>query len=290
MTSPNDQERASAASFALADIERQQAFVTQRLGGLARLTPVVAVVLALSAASLAHRNDALFVVVQVVYLAAFIPLVGTPVRSGVLPREGRRSLRLVFALGLVLVSVPPLAMLGPWWTAIVAGGGAGVAVVVLSRWRRTAIVREAHSLAGVDDNRQGALAGRIAAAPAVIVIAVLCVGALTAASPDRVIRSAGTLAYFLGLGVLLVTTQRIGVLPPGLRVGLFRKAMFLAVALIIPVMMTMFFTSLRGNWWVAGCCALTAMLASATVLRWQRHILRDQARAASPPTPDSANG
>jgi hypothetical protein len=251
---------------------------------------VVAVVLALAAASLAYRNMALFVVVQVVYLAAFIPLVGTPVRTGVIPREGRHSLRLVFALCVLLLSVPSLAMLGPWWTAIVAGSGAGVAVVVLSRWRLAATLHEARSPAVVECSRRGALASRIAAVPAVIVIAVLCAGALTVASPDRVIRSAGALAYFLGLGILLVMTQRIGVLSPELRVGLFSKAMFFAVALIIPVVPAGVFTSLRGNWWVASCCALVAMLASATVLRWQRHILRCQARAASPPTLDGANG
>ena len=289
MTGSDDRERALAAS-ALADVERQQLFVTQRLGGAAWLPPVVAVVLALAAASLAYRNDALLVVVQVVYLAAFIPLVGTSVRAGVIAREGRRSLRLVFALGILLVSVPPLAMLGPWWTAIVAGAVAGVAVVVLSRWRLAATVREARSPAVVDDHRQGALASRIVAVPAVIVIAVLGAGALTAASPDRVIRSAGTLAYFLGLGVLLVMTQQIGELPPKLRAGLVPKALFLGVALIIPVLLTGFFTSLRGNWWAASCCALAAMLAAATVLRWQRHILRYQARPPSPATLDGAHG
>ena len=297
MTSPDDRKRASAASDALADIERQQLFVTQRVSGVAWLPPVVAVVLALAAASLAFRNDALFVVVVVVYLAALIPLVGAPVGSGVIPREGRKSLRAVYVLCLVLVSVPPLAMLGPWWTAPVAGAGAGVAVVVWSRWRRAATWQEARSPAGEGDSRQGPLAIRIAAVPAVVVIAALGAGALTAASPDRVISSAGVLAYFLGLGALLVMTQRIGELPPELRVGLVRKVLFFGAALIIPVMATMFFTSLRGNWWVASCGALVAMLAATIVVRWQRHILRHQARilrhqarAARPTTLDGANG
>lgn len=295
MTSPDDQERASAASAALADIERQQLYVTQRLGGVAWLPPVVAVVLALAAASLAYRNDALFVVVVVVYLAAFVPLMGTPVRTGVIPREGRQSLRPVFALGVLLVSVPPLAMLGPWWTAIMAGAGAGVAVVVLSRWRLAATLHEARNPAPVEDSHRYAavkdrITDRIAAVPAVVVLAVICAGALTAESPDRVISSAGMLAYFLGLGALLVRQQRIGVLPPELSVGLGRKILFFSFLLTAPVMGTMSNTSLRGNWWVAGGCALVVTLTAATVLRWQRHILSQREREPSPPPLDGANG
>src|SRR5680860_999945 len=152
------------AAAALAEIEDQQRFVTQRLGGFSWLPPVVAVVLALAAASLAYRNGVLgygdrirqmnvrFVAVQVIYLAAFIPLVGTPVRTGVIPREGRQSRRYVFALCVVLLSVPQLAMLGPWWMAIVAGVGAGAAVLVLSRWRLAATLREARRSPLVDDD------------------------------------------------------------------------------------------------------------------------------------------
>src|SRR5665647_2287000 len=96
MVDPDDRQRARAAA-ALADIEQQRLFVSQRLGGFSWLAPVVAVVLALAAASLAYRNgahgygermrqmDVRFVVVQVIYLAAFIPLVGTPVRTGLIP-------------------------------------------------------------------------------------------------------------------------------------------------------------------------------------------------------------
>ena len=291
MTAPDDQERASAASAALADIERQQLFVTQRLGGFTWLPPVVAVVLALAAASLAYRNDVLFIVVVVIYLAAFIPLVGTPVRAGVIPREGRKSLGPVYALCFVLLSVPPLAMLGPWWTALVAGAGAGVAVVALSRWRLAVALREARSPVPVDDKRRSAVTDRIVAVPAAVVVAVMGAGALATASPHRGIGAAGVLAYYLfGLGSLYVRQQRIGVLPPELRVGLVRKALLFGVVLIFPVLATSFFTSLRGNWLAASCCALLAMLAAATILRWQRHILRDQERAASPSSPDGANG
>src|SRR5665647_3492724 len=93
MVDPDDRQRARAAA-ALADIEQQRLFVSQRLGGFSWLAPVVAVVLALAAASLAYRNgaqgygermrqmDVRFVVVQVIYLAAFIPLVGTPFEPG----------------------------------------------------------------------------------------------------------------------------------------------------------------------------------------------------------------
>jgi hypothetical protein len=291
MTSPDDRERALAASAALADIEEQQLYVTQRLGGFTWLHPVVAVVLALAAASLAFRNDALFVVVQAVYLAAVIPLLGVPVGRGVIPREGRQSRRPVAALCFLLVFVPPLAMLGPWWTAIVAGACAGVAVVVLSRWRLAATLREARSLAHVDENpRYAAVTDRVVAVPEMVVIAVICAGALTAESPHRGIASAGLLAYFLGIGSLFVRQHRIGVLPPELSVGLVRKALFFGFLLIAPVLGTMIFTGLRGNWWVAGGCALVVAVSAAIVLRWQRHLLSKQARAAGPPPVDGANG
>jgi hypothetical protein len=309
MVDPDDRQRASAAAAALADIEQQQLFVTQRLGGFSWLAPVVAVVLALAAASLAYRTgaqgygdrmrqmDVRFVVVQVIYLAAFIPLVGTPVRTGVIPRDGRQRRRHVFALCVVLVLVPQLAMLGPWWTAIGAGAGAGVAVVVLSRWRLAATLREARRPPLVDHDGQHPVTDRIVAVPAVVVIAVMCAGVLASASPDRVFRTVGSLAYFLGIGSLFVVQQRIfvaqqriGVLPPELRAGLVGKALLFGVALWIPVMLTMFFTSLRGNWWVASCCALAAVLTVSTIYRWQHNILRHQARAAGPTPLEGAHG
>ena len=196
----------------------------------------------------------------------------------------------MFAIAIVLVSVPPLAMLGPWWTAIVAGAGAGVAVVTLSRWRLTTTRHEARSPANVDDSpRYAAVTDRIVAVPAVVVVAVICASALTAQSPDRMIGGAGMLAYFLGLGSLVVRQQRIGVLPPELSVGLVRKALFFGFLLTAPVLGTMSNTTWRGNWWVASGCALVVALAAATVLRWQRHILRRQARVAVPPPLDAAN-
>jgi hypothetical protein len=300
MVDPDGRQRARAAA-ALAEIEDQQRFVTQRLGGFSWLPPVVAVVLAVAAASLAYRNgvlgygdrmrqmDVWFVVVQVIYLAAFIPLVGTPVRTGVIPREGRQSRRYVFALCVVLLSVPQLAMLGPWWVAIVAGVGAGVAVLVLSRWRLAATLREARRPL-VNDEGQHRVTDRIVAVPAVVVIAVMCAGVLASASPDRVLRAVGTLAYFLGIGTLFVVQQRIGALPTELRAGLVGKALLFGVALWIPVMITTFFTSLRGNWWVATCCALAAVLTVATIHRWQHNILRHQARAAGPTPLEGAHG
>jgi len=301
MVDPDDRQRARAAA-ALAEIEDQQRFVTQRLGGFSWLAPVVAVVLALAAASLAYRNgaqgygermrqmDVRFVVVQVIYLAAFIPLVGTPVRTGVIPRDGRQSRRYVFALCVVLVLVPQLAMLGPWWTAIVAGAGAGVAVVVLSRWRLAATLREARRPPLVNDDGQHPVTDRVVAVPGVVVIAVMCAGVLASASPDRVLRGVGTLAYFLGIGSLFVVQQRIGVLTPELRAGLVGKALFFGVALWIPVMLTTVFASLRGNWWVASGCALAAVLTVSTIYRWQHNILRHQARAAGPTPREGAHG
>src|SRR5665647_1167635 len=220
MVDPDDRQRARAAA-ALADIEDQQRFVTQRLVGFSLLAPVVAVVLAVAAASLAYRNgvlgygdrmrhmDVRFVVVQVIYLAAFIPLVGTPVRIGVIPREGRQSRRYVFALCVVLLSVPQLAMLGPWWTAIVAGAGAGVAVVVLSRWRLAATLHEARRPPLVDDDEEHRVTHLVVSIPAVVVIAVMCAGVLASASPDRLLRAVGGFAYFLGIGSLFVVQQRI---------------------------------------------------------------------------------
>lgn len=302
MVDPDDRQRASAAAAALADIEQQRLFVWQRLGGFSWLAPVVAVVLALAAASLAYRNgaqgygermrqmDVRFVVVQVIYLAAFIPLVGTPVRTGVIPRDGRQRRRHVSALSVVLVFVPQLAILGPWWTAIVAGAGAGVAVVVLSRWRLAATLREARRPPLVDDDGQHPVADRIVAVPAVVLIAVMCAGVLASASPDRVLRGVGSLAYFLGIGSLFVVQQRIGVLTPELRAGLVGKALFFGVALWIPVMLTTVFASLRGNWWVASCCALAAVLTVSTIYRWQHNILRHQARAAGPTPLEGAHG
>jgi hypothetical protein len=302
MVDPDDRQRASAAAAALADIERQQLFVTQRLGGFSWLAPLVAVVLALAAASLAYRNgaqgygermrqmDVRFVVVQVIYLAAFIPLVGTPVRTGVIPRDGRQRRRHVFALCVVLVLVPQLAMLGPWWTAIVAGAGAGVAVVVLSRLRLAATLREARRPPLVDDDGQHPVADRIVAVPAVVVIAVMCASVLASASPDRVLGGVGSLAYFLGIASLFVVQQRIGVLPPELRAGFVRKALLFGVALWIPVMLTTVFASLRGNWWVASCCALAVVLTVATIYRWQHNVLRHQARAAGPTPLEGAHG
>lgn len=302
MVDADDRQRASAAAAALADIARQQLFVTRRLGGFSWLPPVVAVVLALAAASLAYRNgvngygermrqmNVRLVVVQLIYLAAFIPLIGTPVRTGVIPREGRQSRRPVLALCVVLLSVPQLAMLGPWWTAIVAGAGAGVAVIVLSRWRRAATLREARRPPLVDDGGQHPIADRIVAVPASVVIAVMCAGVLATVSPDRVLRGVGTLAYFLGVGSLFVVQQRIGVLPPELRAGLVRKALFFGVALCVPVMLTTFFPSLRGNWWVASCCALGAVLTAATIYRWQHNILRHQGRAAGPTPLEGVHG
>ena len=301
MVDPDDRQRARAAA-ALAEIEDQQRFVTHRLGGFSWLPTMVAVVLAVAAASLAYRNgvlgygdrmrqmDVRFVVVQVIYLAAFIPLVGTPVRTGLIPREGRQSRRYVFALCVVLLSVPQLAMLGPWWMAIVAGVGAGVAVVVLSRWRVAASVCEARRPPLVNDDGQHPVTDRVVAVPAVVVIAVMCAGVLASTSPDRVLRTVGTLAYFLGIGSLFVVQQRIGVLTPELRAGLVRKALLFGVALWIPVMLTTFFTSLRGNWWVASCCALVAVLTVATIYRWQHNILRHQARAAGPTPLEGAHG
>jgi hypothetical protein len=291
MTSPHDRERASAASAALADIERQQLFITGRLSEFARLPSVVAVVLALAAASLAYRNIVLFVVVQVIYMAALVPLVGAPLRSGVIPRESRQGLRLVFVLCVVLLSVPQLAMLGPWWTAIVAGAGAGVAVVVLSRWRLAATLREARRPALVEADQQHVVSDRIATVPTAIVIAVMCAGTLACASPDRVLTSMGVLAYFLGAVSLFVRRRPEGLpLPTELRPGLVVKALLLGFALVIPVTLTMFFTSLRGNWWVASCCAVATALTVTAIRRWQHDILRQQARAASPPPLDGANG
>jgi hypothetical protein len=301
MVDPDDRQRARAAA-ALADIEDQQRFVTQRLGGFSWLPPVVAVVLAMAAASLAYRNgvlgygdrmrqmDVRFVVVQVIYLAAFIPLVGTPVRTGVIPREGRQGRRYVFALCVVLLAVPQLAMLGPWWMAIVAGVGAGVAVIVLSRWRLAATLREARRPPLVNDDGQHRVTDRIVSIPAVVVIAVMCAGVLGSASPERVLRTVGGFVYFLGIGSLFVVQQRIGVLPPELRAGFARKALFFGFALWIPVMLNMFFTSLRGNWWVASCCALAAALTVAAIYRWQHNILGHQARAAGPTPREGAHG
>ena len=301
MADPDDLQRARAAA-ALAEIEDQQRFVTQRLGAFSWLSPVVAVVLAVAAVSLAYRNgvldygvamrqmDVRFVVVQVIYLAAFIPLVGTPVRTGIIPREGRQSSRYVFALCVILLSVPQLAMLGPWWTAIVAGIGAGVAVIVLSRWRLAATLREARRPPAVDHDGQHRVTNRIVSIPAVVVIAVMCAGVLASASPDRVLRPVGGFAYFLGIGSLFVAQQRIGVLPPELRAGFVGKALLFGVALWIPVMLTTFFTSLRGNWWVASCCALAVALTVATIYRWQHNILRHQASAAGPNPREGAHG
>jgi hypothetical protein len=301
MADPDDRQRARAAA-ALAEIEDQQRFVTQRLAGFSWLPPVVAVVLAVAVASLAYRNgvlgygdrmrqmDVRFVVVQVIYLTAFIPLVGTPVRTGVIPREGRQSRRYVFALCVVLLSVPQLAMLGPWWTAIVAGVGAGVAVIVLSRWRLAATLREARRPPLVDDDEEHRVTDRIVSIPAVVVIAVMCAGVLASASPDRVLRTVGGFAYFLGIGSLFVVQQRIGVLPPELRAGLAGNALIFGVALWIPVMLSTFFTSLRGNWWVASCCALVAVLTVATIHRWQHNVLRHQARAAGPTPREGVHG
>ncbi len=301
MVDPDDRQRASAAEAALADIERQQVFVTQRLGVFVLPPPVVAVVLAIAAASLAYRNGVLFVVVLVIYLAAFIPLLGTPIRAGVIPREGRQSRRPVFALCVVLLSVPSLAMLGPWWTAIVAGAVAGVAVVVLSRWRLATTIAEARRPPLVDDNQQKhAFTDRIVAIPAVIVTAVMGAGVLAATSPDRVLGSLGFLAYFLGVGTLFVAQrrivaqrQRVWGLPPEIQkvsVGLALKGLLLGVALWAPVMLTTFFESLRGNVWVASCCALGAVLTAATISGWQHHTLRHQARTAGSTSPDGANG
>jgi hypothetical protein len=302
MTDPRDRQRVSAAADALADIERQQTFVTQRLGGFSWLPPVVAMVLAAAAASLAYRNGVQgygehmrqmgvhFVVVQVIYLAAFIPLLGTPVRAGVIPREGRQSRRQVFALCAVLLSVPQVAMLGPWWTAIVAGAGAGVAVLVLSRWRLAATLREARRPPLVDADGQHPVADRIVAVPPVVVIAVTCASVLASASPDRALRVVGILAYSLAIGSLFVVQQRIGVLPPELRAGLVRKALLVGVALWIPVMLTTVFASLRGTWWVVSCCALGAVLTVTTVYRWQHNILRHQAPAAGPTPLEGAHG
>jgi len=301
MVDPDDRQRARAAA-AMAEIEDQQRFVTQRLGGFSWLAPVVAVVLAVAASSLAYRNggleygdrmrqmDVRFVAVQVIYLAAFIPLVGIPVRTGIIPREDRQGRRYVFALCVVLLSVPQLAMLGPWWTAIVAGVGAGSAVIVLSRWRLAATLREARRPPLVDDDGQHPVTDRIVSIPAVVVIAVMCAGVLASASADRVLRTVGGFAYFLGIGSLFVVQQRIGVVPPELRAGLVRKALPLAVTLWIPVILTTFFTSLRGNWWVASCCALVAVLTVATIYRWQHNILRHQARAAGPTPREGAHG
>jgi hypothetical protein len=107
----------------------------------------------------------------------------------------------------------------------------------------------------------------------------------------------GGFAYFLGIGSLFVVQQRIfvvqqriGVLPPELRAGLVRKALLFGVALWIPVMLSTFFTSLRGNWWVASCCALVAVLTVATIYRWQHNVLRHQARAAGPTPREGAHG
>jgi len=119
---------------------------------------------------------------------------------------------------------------------------------------------------------------------------VMCAGVLASASPDRVLRAVGTLAYFLGIGSLFVAQQRIGVLPPELRAGLIRKALLFGVALWIPVMLTTFFTSLRGNWWVASCCALAVVLTVATIYRWQHNILRYQVRQAGPTPLEGAHG
>lgn len=298
---PDDSQSASAAEAALADIERQQLFVTRRLDWFSWLPPVVAVVLALAAASLAYRNGVngygerlrqmqlQLLVVQLIYLAAFIPLVGTPMRTGVIPREGRQSRRPAIALCVVLLSVPWLAMAGPWWTAIVAGAGAGVAVILLSRWRRAATLREARRPPVVDDSRHP-VADRIVALPEVVLIAVLCAGVLATASPDPMLRAVGTLAYFLGVGSLFVVQHRVG-MPPELRgPALARKALLCGIALWIPVVLTTFFTSLRGNWWAASLSALAAAAIATTIHRWQHNTLHRQARAAGQPPAEGAHG
>jgi hypothetical protein len=263
---------ASAATAALADIDAQQHAVRRRLDAQRWPPPALGLLLGALAASLVWRDGVLFTVVTVLYFASLLPLLGTPARLGVVPRDGRRSFALIFVAVVFVAGTPTLAMTGPWWTAIVAGVGAAVFVPVFGRWRRAQVLRD---LPGPAVRRPSAFVRRVDAVIVrsvfVPVAAVVMAGAVLAWQVGWV---AAGLAYVPGMLLVQRRLFLVGGIPAEERgTARFRAGLFASLAVVHGTPVFIVFEPGNGGWPVAmGHAAVVA----ATVLlvgRWQQRRL-----------------
>jgi hypothetical protein len=265
------EKNSSAAAADLADIEAQQDAVSRRIGAEKWPPPALGLALGALAASLAWRNTVLFAVVMVLYLASLLWLVGTPVKFGVVPRHGRRSLAVTLVACVFAMVTPQVAVVGPWWTAIAVGVFAAVFVPLFGRWRRAQLLRD---LAGPAVRKPGAAVRRVDAVtgqPAFVpVAAAVMAGAVLVMHAGWFV---AVLAYLPGALLIQRRQLLVGALPAGERTGRFR-AVVSAVSLVLwgtPPAISLIGPG-HGGWVApghAGVVAATVLLAG----RWQQRRL-----------------
>jgi hypothetical protein len=133
------------ARQALADMRDQQDFVAQRFAKLRRLHLVIGLAMGVAAGTLAVENKVVLVVAVIVYMIGVVYTLGTPTWIGVVPRDDARSAAQVGLGAFALLGVLSLAAIGAslrfWWLCVAAGAISVAAVIVVGRWRLTAIRR-----------------------------------------------------------------------------------------------------------------------------------------------------
>lgn len=216
----SDDPMGSDAATALAEIERQHRFVSERLGSYRWWYPVLGLLLGAAVASLAWRGTVLFLVVVTLFLAAPILLFGTPARLGIVPREDRRhNIVMIWVCSGFLFTMPWLASLGPWWVSIVMGVLTAGFVTLFGRWR-LATIRADLRQPPTADHAPGlwtSWADRIGTTAVGVAATAVIMGAAVAVLPVRsvVVSAAALLIYWVGLfSILFRMVRRVGELPP----------------------------------------------------------------------------
>lgn len=209
----------SDAATALAEIERQQRFAAERLGCCRCWYPVLGSLLGAAVASLVWHNTVLFLVVVTLFLAAPLPLLGTPTRLGIVPREDRRQnvVMIWFCCGFLFIA-PWLAWLGPWWVPIVVGVFTSGFVILFGWWRLSTIRANLWRQPTTDKAPRlwASCADRIGTTASGVVATALAMGAAVAVLPVSLVTvsAAALLVYLVGLfSIVFRMVRRVGELP-----------------------------------------------------------------------------
>lgn len=263
---PVDREQAAAA---LAAIDEQRQEVAARLRRYAWLYPALGVSLGLLAASLLWHDEAWFVVVVALYALALVPVLGTPVRLGVVPRDGPRGAGLL--AGLVLLGAPQVAAHGPGWAPIAVGVFVAGFVTGFGRWRLAAMRADLRSLARQEKDRHPPrpdLADRIGlSAPYPVVAAVVTAASVIAlGTPNTVLIFVGLIAYWMMMYVIIRIQSAVGELAKRPPLLVFFGPALLMVGMPILLVQDLW----PGRWWPTSVCAVVAAVNAAFVARWQR--------------------
>lgn len=216
---PDGPMSSDAATAALAEIERQQRFVSERLGSYRWWYPVFGLLLGVALASLAWRQTVLFLVVVTLFLAAPLLLLGTPARLGIAPREDRRhNVVMIWVCCGFLFTMPWLASLGPWWVSIVVGVLTTGFVTLFGWWRRATIRADLRQPPTVERAPRlwTGWADRIGTTAVGVAATALIMGAAVAVLPVRsvAVSAAALLVYWVALcSIVFRMVRRVGELP-----------------------------------------------------------------------------